>query len=371
MSTDSRILSADSHVVEPWYLWRERVPAQHKDRAPRLLREDDWDRLVCEDVFMPPLGLAAGVFRSDSEVRREGRWDEDVPSSAYDPDARLVELDADGITGEVLYPTLGMMLFGIDDLELKWSLFRAYNDWLADFCASHPDRLKGIAIVAPEDIALAVQELKRAQRIGLSGVMMPTIVGEDRPPYHDPVYFPLWQASVEFGMPMHIHSGTSRDKAKAYNITKGRNPLNSIMKCQEVERVFLNLIFAGVFDRFPGLIFVSAENEAGWIAHMLDRADYEWRRYQNVPRLGFDTPCVKPPTTYWQANIRATFMRDLVAVRTHDLCGVETLMFQTDFPHGVSTYPHSRKLVDELFEGVDAEVRHKIVYQNAADLYGF
>jgi hypothetical protein len=46
-------------------------------------------------------------------------------------------------------------------------------------------------------------------------------------------------------------------------------------------------------------------------------------------------------------------------------------MFQTDFPHGVSTYPHSRKMCDDLFAGVGSSVRDKIVYQNAADAYGF
>ena len=69
--------------------------------------------------------------------------------------------------------------------------------------------------------------------------------------------------------------------------------------------------------------------------------------------------------------MKLTFMRDHVAVRTHDIAGTETLMFQTDFPHGVSTYPNSRKMIDELFAGMDEAVRDQIVYGNAAKLYGF
>jgi predicted TIM-barrel fold metal-dependent hydrolase len=371
MSTDFKVLSADSHVVEPWNLWLDRVPAQYRDRAPRLVDDGDVDRLVCEDVVMPPIGLAAGVFRSDSEVRREGRWEDDVPASAYDPDARLAECDVDGISGEVLFPTLGLNLYAIDDLDFKWVLFRAYNDWLSEFCATHPDRFRGIALLAHEDVDLAVEEVKRVRSLNLVGAMVPTIPGDDYPPYHDDRYEPLWRASVEQAIPMHIHSATSRDKAKAYDVRKGRNPLSSPLKNEQIARVFLGLIFAGVFDRFPDLIFVSAENEAGWAPHLLDRSDYEWRRYRNVPRLGFDRPCISEPSTYWKRNIKCTFMRDLVAVRTHDLAGTETLMFQTDFPHGVSTYPHSRKTVDELFAGIDDDIRHRIVYQNAADLYGF
>jgi predicted TIM-barrel fold metal-dependent hydrolase len=366
---EQRVLSADSHVVEPWFLWRDRVRG-YDDRVPRLVREDGADRLVCEDVKMAPIGFSAGVFRSNSEVRREGTWDDDVPASAYDPDVRIAELDADGIAGEVLFPTFGLTFYGIDDLEFKWALFRAYNDWLAEFCASHPDRYKGIAMIAHEDVDLAVAELERAAKLGLSGVMVPTLVG-DFAPYHDRVYDPLWHASVHHDLPVHVHSATSRDKAKSYDVSKGRDPLKSIMKGELMARVFLELTFAGTFDRHPNLVFVSAENEAGWMPHVLERADFEWHRYRNIPRAGYDTPCEQPPTTYWGPNIKATFMRDHAAVRLHDMCGPGALMFQTDFPHSNATYPHSRKLLDEHFTNIDPHTKHQIAYQTAADLYHF
>ena len=65
--------------------------------------------------------------------------------------ARLAELDKDGICGEVLYPTFGLGFYGIDDVKFKWALLRAYNDWLAEFCAAHPTRYKGVAMVANDD----------------------------------------------------------------------------------------------------------------------------------------------------------------------------------------------------------------------------
>src|SRR3546814_19331991 len=65
-----------------------------------------------------------------------------------------------------------------------------------------------------------------------------------------------------------------------------------------------------------------------------------------------------------------TYLRDTVAIRTHDLLGTDTLMFQTDFPHGISTYPNSRKMCDDMFAGIDPKIRDKIVYQTEADIYG-
>src|SRR3546814_9194074 len=105
------------------------------------MRISDWSSDVCSsdlDIEMPPIGTAAGVFRGNTEVRQTGRWEEDIPPSAYDPDARIAEIDRDTIWGEVLYPTFGLGFFGIDDAEFKWALLRAYNDWLAEFCSAHP-----------------------------------------------------------------------------------------------------------------------------------------------------------------------------------------------------------------------------------------
>ena len=44
-------------------------------------------------------------------------------------------------------------------------------------------------------------------------------------------------------------------------------------------------------------------------------------------------------------------------------------MWASDFPHADSTFPESRKVVDENFAGVPAEVTRKIVYENARRLY--
>jgi predicted TIM-barrel fold metal-dependent hydrolase len=375
MPSEYKIISSDSHVIEPWFLWQERLPAKYRDRAPRLVRMDDGsDRLVCEDIEMPPIGTAAGVFRGNSEVRQTGRWEEDIPPSAYDPDARIKEIDRDTIWGEVMYPTFGLGFYGIDDAEYKWALLRAYNDWLAEFCAAHPNRFKGIAMLANDDPVLAIEELERARKLGFVGVMIPTVAGEGVPQYHERGMDPLWEAAVANDMSVNIHAGTARERNKKTNLIQasgGRNPTKSPLKYEVFVKPMLNMIFGGVFERHPRLNFISAENEAGWATHILERADFEWQRYQNVAVKDFEGRIPEKPSAYFKRNIKLTFLRDTVAIRTYDLLGEDTLMFQTDFPHGISTYPNSRAMCDAMFEGVDPAIRDKIVYHNAAKLYGF
>jgi predicted TIM-barrel fold metal-dependent hydrolase len=351
-------------VIEPWFLWQERLPAKFRGRAPRLVHGDHGDKLVCEDIEMPPIGTAAGVFRGNAEVRQTGRWEEDIPPSAYDPDARIKEIDRDTIWGEVMYPTFGLGFYGIDDAEFKWALLRAYNDWLAELCSAHPNRFKGIAMIANDDPALAVEELERAKKLGHVGIMIPTVAGEGVPQNHERGMDPLWEAAVANDMSVNIHAGTARERNKKTNLIQasgGRNPTKSPLKYEVFVRPMLNMIFGGVFVRHPKLKFISAENEAGWATHILERADFEWLRYQNVAVKDFEGRIPEKPSDYFKRNIKLTFLRDTVAIRTHDLLGEDTLMFQTDFPHGIRTYPNSRAMCDAMFDGVDPAVRDKIV----------
>src|SRR3546814_20170463 len=99
-------------------------------------------------------------------------------------------------SSDVCSSDLGLGFYGIDDAEFKWAMLRAYNDWLAEFCSAHPNRYKGIAMVANDDPKLAAEELERAKKLGFAGVMIPTVAGEGVPQYNERGMDVLWEASV-------------------------------------------------------------------------------------------------------------------------------------------------------------------------------
>jgi uncharacterized protein len=368
-AVDYRVISADSHVIEPPDLWQERVETRFRDRAPRLVHEVDSDVILCDQATMPPIGLFAGCAKPEGEARPEGRWEADVPRGAYDPDARLVDIALDGVDAEVLYPTLGMQLYPIEDLEFQWSLFRAYNSWLAEsFCQAHPRRFKGIAMLSHADPDRAVEELERAAALGLVGGMLPLYPGEANP-YHHLRFDRLWAASVDLEMPVHLHAATTGDRKKSWHT---ETPTDQIVNYEQVERVLLDLILSGVFDRFPALKVVSAENDAGWAGCAIERADYYWRALRGV-RLYEDggVVCRRPPGEYFRENVRLTFMRDRTAVLTQEVIGDETLMWGSDFPHLVSTWPRSQQLLDDHLRDQTEGSRARIVRDNARRVYRF
>lgn len=79
------------------------------------------------------------------------------------------------MAGEVLYPSQGLFFFKMRDSKLLSAIFQAYNDWLGEFCAAYPDRLKGVAMVNVDDVADGVLELERATQLGLVGAISPSI----------------------------------------------------------------------------------------------------------------------------------------------------------------------------------------------------
>src|SRR3989475_448909 len=166
------ILSSDSHVFEPPDLWTTRIDAAFRDRAPRMQRIDGADQLVVEaDQVISGIGLisnAGARFESPETISGEGRF-EDVPRGGYDPEQHLADMRLDGVAGEVLYPSQGLFYFRVADTPLMSAIFRAYNDWLAEFCRRDPSRLRGIAMINLDDVGDGIRELERAARLGPPG----------------------------------------------------------------------------------------------------------------------------------------------------------------------------------------------------------
>jgi predicted TIM-barrel fold metal-dependent hydrolase len=359
-------MSADSHVLEPHDLWQARIERRYRQRAPHLVREETTDRLACDDVQLQLVGFLVGAGRKGEASRPEGRWEEVLPSG-YDPEARLDAAELDGVDAEILFPTTAMLLYPIRDLDFQWALFRTYNTWLAEeFCASHPERYKGIALLNHETVPEAIAEVKRAKDLGLVGVMVPLYPGEANN-YHDPRFDELWATAVDCEMPVNLHSATARDATKAY---QKWTAVDGILDTYEIQRILLNLIFSGLFDRFPRLRIVSAENDVGWAGSMLERADHWWLRNRTLmASAATEVRCERLPSEYFHDNVRLTFMEDRTGMLAREIIGTQTLMWGSDFPHHNSTWPESQRALAEQFVGVPAEERQQVVWDNVRQLY--
>ena len=113
------------------------------------------------------------------------------------------------MVAEVLYTTLGMPLFGLDDVELQQICFSVFNDWLGEYCLSRSQAaLSGRVDFAGRHRA-GVKELERCAKMGFKGAMIWGAPPEDKP-YSKAIYDPFWAAAQETSMPISLHVITQK-----------------------------------------------------------------------------------------------------------------------------------------------------------------
>jgi predicted TIM-barrel fold metal-dependent hydrolase len=364
-----RLLSADSHVVEPPDLWTERIDARFRDRAPRIQTLDDGNDYSVIDGLRPrPLafeGAMADMKAQGMDIPApSGFRFEDNRRGAWDPTERLADQDMDGVSGEVVYPGVGLTLVMAPDPEYLYASCRAYNDWLGEFCATAPDRLKGVAMLPCRGpVEWAVEEAERAAKLGHASVMLPAW-SDDRP-YNLPDWDPLWAALQDMGLVASIHIGGRQPFGKAHGPGAG-GIIVGLLRIEMADPL-LRLIWGGAPVRFPRLKWALVESGIGWIASVLGFMDHWW----NDHRGWLDPKLPEPPSHYFHQQFFATFENDRAGVLTRELLGESNLMWGSDYPHTEGVWPFSRRLVGENFAGVDESETRKMVHDNVAALYGF
>jgi predicted TIM-barrel fold metal-dependent hydrolase len=124
-------------------------------------------------------------------------------------------------------------------------------------------------------------------------------------------------------------------------------------------------IMGGVFERFPRLKVVFVEPGLGWVPWWAYIAD------DLTQRQGYDFPAISElPSHYLRQNVFLTFIDEPNAVRhAHECLGIENIMWSSDYPHPVSSWPHSRAMVDKMFADVDPHERELVVSGNAARVW--
>jgi predicted TIM-barrel fold metal-dependent hydrolase len=332
------IISADSHVMEDPDLWLRQLPAQFKGQAP---------------VF-PTFEKGRGF-----QGHEGGR----------DPKARVDEMAVDGVSQEILYPTLALNLFGMTDPQLQEACFQVYNDWLVEYCQAAADRLFGIAAISTFNIDHAISELERTKELGLVGAE----IWEVPPPefgFTTSHYEAFWEAAQALKMPINLHilTGTSYPWPKKnpppdrYLLTNFGRHANELV--YQAANAISDLITSGVLERFPELRFVIVESEASWIPIVIGAYD----RYAMRPNT--DSSLTMKPSEYFLRNFYATFFNDPTLGVVLERWGAKNCMWSNDFPHPNSTWPNSRSVIEDHLGHLPPAVQHQLVAGNVTDLYG-
>jgi predicted TIM-barrel fold metal-dependent hydrolase len=387
---DYRYISGDSHLEVDTALWTGRIPDKYKRWAPELRHLDGYDAYFIDGKLVrkaAPADLYAGKGRENyvpDGVRYEGTPGTGAPSQ------RLEEQTQDGVDAEVLFPaqaTGPRVWRTVQDDEAYKSILHAYNDWLGEYCSYNPERLIGVGIMpAVDDVDAYIAELNHCKEVGLGAVMLMGFpAGETYPSPDDDRFF---AAAQEMGMPVTVHVDIERPKTGSYLLypkgteedrlhleAPGRTLAEQVARFGPTRGssglVAIQWVLSGLFDRFPDLKILFAENQIGWIPFYLQGADtrYERNRYWAEEHLGFN-PLARDPSEYLLEHTVWGFQYDRVGVEMRSLLNIDNLIWGSDFPHQESDWPYSMKILDKAFANAPDDVRYKMTCGNAINFFG-
>jgi predicted TIM-barrel fold metal-dependent hydrolase len=364
------MISSDSHIVEFPDLFTGRIERTFVDVAPRIVQHEGRDWWTVEgELQVPALNPSRAGDRFDDPEERRNRTDftRDVRLGGLDPDEWIKDNQADGVWGGVLFPSMSLVFYGIEDSALLTAVCRVYTDWACEFAAAHPDRLRAVAMINLDDVGAAVMELQRARARGAAGALIPVSMPSGQT-YDQLAYDPFWAAAADLGMPVSLHVATNRGRGAWRSERVGQS---FALTDFHIRVALTDMIMSGVFTRHPTLRVGSVEHEAGWALFWLQQMDHAYTESIDLAGAFGGLDEGMSPSDVFRRNIFIGFTEDSVAVDQRHKIGVGNLLWGNDYPHGESTFPRSQEIVGSRFEGVPDEDRLRMTRTNTAHLYNF
>lgn len=342
----------------------------------------------------PDASLRAHGLEGTAEcIECEGHWDVDV---------RLRHMDESGVAGETIFaggqnfeelPFMGKGwnagVAGIDT-ELRSAAQVIWNRWLADHVDGHTDRLVGVLQNPVWDVDLAVREIEWGAPRGLRVLNLPAPRHDFLPYTHDS-YEPLWKACVDNDIVLVTHSGGG-EMAIGSDGRRGRF-LQIAENHWLGNRGLAQLIFGGVFHRYPELQFVLTEQRTEFAPDLVKHLDTAYDAGTRAERTGPgiypaapflywpsdidedpESPEALPekPSFYWKQNciLSGSFLAPYEVAYRHEV-GLDQLLWGTDYPHLEGTWPETPQSIRHTFNDVPEDEARLILGETAAVVYGF
>ena len=336
MAGGFRIIDGDGHLLDgPDICYRRYLPEKYRNRTGPFFLQFGWDIRM---------GGALGKLDADPETYRR-------------------DMAKEGIEFMIAYPSPALSIGLVREFDLAVALARAYNDWAHDFGAAVDGRIKAAAVIAPQVVSEAVDEIRRAvNHLGAVAVMMPTYVSPGLD-LGQPQFDPIYAVAQELGVPVAFHATAQ--------VSQGAVRFHKYLGVHMVSHPFeqmisiISIISNGVLDRFPELRVAFLEAGVGWVPYWMDRFDEKYHK-RNVEM----TPLKMLPSEYIKAN-RCFFTCEgeesalpLMIERFGDDC----ILYASDYPHWDTDWPNTARLIIER-KDISEKTKEKLLGLNALSFY--
>ena len=382
------LVSVDDHVIEPPNVWLDRLPAKYHDVAPRMIDDTNW---VYEDKKVPTSGLSVTIGKRKEDYTPLGVPYSEMAPGAYDPKARIEDMNRAGILGSLNFPSFprfcGQIFWEAKDKELAHLCVQAYNDWMIDeWCGAAPGRFIPLIIIPLWDPPMAAKEMERCAAKGARSFAFsenPEPLG--LPTIHDPGRYwdPVMAAAQDLQMVVSMHVGSSSTMPLISTDAPGL--ANLTFGAIRAAGTFLAWIFSDYFERMPGLKIALSEGNIGWMPYFIERAEQVidkqrfWAANTSTAFYQNEVKTEQVMANLETLNVRETirnhiwgcFIEESSGLRSLDIIGEDNIMVETDYPHSDTTWPDCIGVARKLVANLTPEQQYKILRGNAEKLYRF
>lgn len=367
MNTRSLVVDCDSHVMEPPDLWTEYLENEYKSRAIRIEMVDGVESLFIgnELILSGVLAGLGGVNLPIEEVFTTGkRYMDGCPPASYQSEARTHLLDSWAVDYGVLFPTIGILPFPTDDLDLNSAYCRAYNNWQKE-TFEDSNRVVPIAIINWHDVDEASRELGHRLKQGFKGVFVPPeVISGNRP--GEAHFDPIWRLCQEADIPACLHvvvrfSGGAGSFGSWQETGPGPIFSFGLGATGQLIPAMASFVMDGLYDRFPMLKVVSVEAGCGYAAYLMDRLDEKDQIFRKL----IPAPLELKPSEYIQRNcyfVAEPEERTIGAML--ELVGEDRIMWGSDYPH-IDSKLDAPDLIRASIKRLTPTQQHAVMGENA------
>lgn len=347
------VFSADGHIVEPKTLFTDNLPASMHSYAIRTQREGEYimtyagQKLIQRYRVNPPK-----EYEGFGRLHLKG---------TTDLAARLEDLNMDGVDAEILFPTTGLLTFLLTDAEPELACAQIYNDWINKHVGDRTDvYVRAGVLPIRNNFQYTVQEMKRLAAMGFSCALLPSKIPVGIVNYNDLAWDQVFEAAQNLNLTLVCHTGSGREDVR---VEKGPGGaiINYTHQMCDSEESIMYMVAGGMLDRYPKVKVAFIECGASWLAGLVERMDEAFHGHSAYvkPKLSLK------PSEIVERQVYVSFQYDRACVLTRNITGTKPLMWGADYPHHEGTFPHSKKVVDDLFKGI-----HDITEKEKADIIG-
>jgi predicted TIM-barrel fold metal-dependent hydrolase len=319
-------------------------------------------------------GLVAAAYPNDQRDGSPVTYEGGMRPGAYQRDARMEDMALNHTDVSLCFPSVarfcGQFFMHRDDPGLAAECVRVYNDWMIHEWCGGParGRLIPLTLVPMWDVAAAAAEVRRCADAGAHAVAFsesPSSLG--LPSLYSGYWDPFIAACDDTDTVINMHIGSA--STVATTAPDSPHIVSATLFFQYGMYALIDWVMSGALARFPGIRLALSEAQGGWMPFVLERMDKAWERHDLIDRLDDVTEL---PSSYVRERVFVCLFDDLHALESRDILGIDQMMFETDYPHADSTWPHSAQTAAKLIgeARLSQDETTKLLRGNAIRCYG-